>query len=70
MTYFAEYYISNVCFSACMLHTAETQFGGLCGKVVANLGSGLMECDFCLEIDIDGGKFIVFYIRSYNSFFV
>ena len=29
-----------------------------------------MEYDFCLEIDIDDGEFIVFYIRSYNSFFL
>ena len=48
-----------------MLHAAETQFGDLCGKVVADLGcgcgilsvgSGLMGCDFCLGIDIDSGK--------------
>ena len=69
MIHFAQYYISNVCFSACMLRNAETQFGGLCGKIIADLGTGLMECDFCLEIIIDG-KFIVFYIRSYKSFFV
>ena len=55
-----------------MLHTAETQFGDLCGKVVADLGcgcgilsvgSGLMGCDFCLGIDVDGGKFLCF---TYN----
>ena len=52
-----------------MLHTAEIQFGNLCGKVVADLGcgcgmlsvgSGLMGCDFCLAIDIDGGKLLCF----------
>ena len=52
-----------------MLHTAETQFGGLCGKVVSDLGcgcgmlsvgSGLTGCDFCLAIGIDGGKLLCF----------
>ena len=52
-----------------MLHTAETQVDDLCGKVIADLGfgcgilrvgSGLMRCDFCLEIDIDGGKLLCF----------
>ena len=52
-----------------MLHTAETQFGDLCGKVIADLecgceilsvGSGLMRCDFCLEIDLIDGKLLCF----------
>ena len=79
MIYFAEYYISNVCFSACMLHTAETQFSDLCGKVVADLGcgcgmlsvgSGLMGCDFCLGIGIDGGKLLCFTFTLTAVFFV
>ena len=62
-------YISIVCFSACMFHTAEIQFGGLFGKIEADLEcgcgilsveSGVMGCDFCLEIDIDGGKLLCF----------
>ena len=52
-----------------MLHTAETRFGNLCEKVVADFGCGcgmlsvgssLMGCDFCLEIDIDRGKLLCF----------
>ena len=29
-----------------------------CG--ILSVGSGLMGCDFCLEIDIDGGKLLCF----------
>lgn len=47
-----------------MLHTAEAQFGDLykksvadlgCGCGILSIGSGLLDADVCIGIDIDRG---------------
>ncbi|XP_039271477.2 rRNA N(6)-adenosine-methyltransferase METTL5-like [Styela clava] len=57
-----EQYVTSPHIAACMIHTAETRYNDISGKVVADLGCGcgvlsiaasLMECDFCFSIDID-----------------
>ena len=57
-------------FLACMLHTAESQYEDISGKMVADLGCGcgvlsiasvLMGCDFCYSIDIDEGENSYYY---------
>jgi len=52
-------------FLACMLHTAEVQFGDISGRTIADLGCGcgilsigaaLLHSDLCIGIDLDDGK--------------
>ena len=52
------------CFAACMLHTAEFQYGDISGKTVVDLGCGcgilsigsaMLESAWCVGIDIDSG---------------
>ena len=64
----------NLDFPACMLHTAETQFGDLsgmnvadlgCGSGILSVGSGLLDADMCIGIDIDLGDCAVFIQLCY-----
>nr|XP_002125257.1 methyltransferase-like protein 5 isoform X4 [Ciona intestinalis] len=64
-----EQYVTTPHLAACLLHTAETQFGDICGKNVCDLGCGcgilsigssLLGANHCLGIDIDEDALEIF----------
>ncbi|XP_002125257.2 rRNA N(6)-adenosine-methyltransferase METTL5-like [Ciona intestinalis] len=64
-----EQYVTTPHLAACLLHTAETQFGDICGKNVCDLGCGcgilsigssLLGANHCLGIDIDKDALEIF----------
>lgn len=59
-----EQYVTQPHIAACMLHTADSNYGDISDKIVMDLGCGcgvlsigsvLMGCDICYAVDVDAG---------------
>jgi len=69
-----KFVIFSTDFSACLLHTADSQFGDISGCTVADLGCGcgilsigaaLLGASYVLGVDLDEGKYVLL-LRYYN----